>query len=91
MQYNTKSIANTATLIFSGNQARAGFILHNAGSQDIYLGGDSSVASSTGIPIAPGEKILADGSSAYNGTLYGIVASGTADLRFMEWGENDVG
>lgn len=90
MQFNTVSVANTATLIFSSSLARAGYILHNASSVDVYLGGDSTVTTSNGIPLAPGEKVFADGDGKYSGALYGIVASGTADMRFFEWGENEL-
>lgn len=90
MQYNTVSVASTATAILTGNAARAGYILHNAGEVNIYLGGNNSVTTSNGTILSPGEKILADGGSAYNGAIWGIVSGGTCDLRFFEWGENDV-
>jgi hypothetical protein len=90
MQFNTVTIANTATQILGASSARGGWIIHNASDQDIYIGGTSSVTTANGIPLASGEKIVADGPAAWNGALHGIVASGTADLRYFEWGENDV-
>lgn len=90
MRFGALSVTDSATLIFSGSAARGGYIIHNASAVTIYIGGTSSVTTSNGIPLAATEKILADGPAAYNGSLYGIVASGTADLRYLEWGENDI-
>lgn len=89
--YNTVSVAATATVILPTSKNRAGWSVHNVSTSTIYLGTDSSVTATTGLPILAGEKILADGAYSWRNTLYGIVTTGSAqEVRYMEWGLNEI-
>jgi hypothetical protein len=82
----TKSTAavaptSTALLALAANTSRLNAVLYNNGVQTIYLGVDNTVTTSTGQPLAPGCALYdSDSSDAW----YGIVASGTGDLRVTE-------
>lgn len=82
------SVANTATRLDSTTKDRAKgrdseIALYNAGAVTVYLG-KSDVTTSTGVPLAAGaywsETLDADS------VLYGIVASGTCEVRVRETG-----
>ena len=83
------TVASTATKILSLDRAKAGWIICNMGSSTVYLGA-AGVTTATGVPLDPTEKVASDGNTEYEGELYGIVASGTADVRVMEWGEGEI-
>jgi hypothetical protein len=83
------SVASTATLVLSSNRSKAGWILANAGSATVYLGG-SGVTTATGVPLEPSEKLTSDGGTEYEGDLYAICASGTVNVRVLEWGEGEI-
>jgi len=58
----------------------------NNGTAIIYVGFDSSVSASNGIPILPsGNYINTSDGECYKSSWYGITASLTSDLRFEEW------
>jgi hypothetical protein len=58
----------------------------------IYLGEDSSVTAANGFPLEAKERIIYENpgeitalpTGVYRGPLYGIVAGGTADLRYID-------
>jgi hypothetical protein len=83
MAYAAVSVTTTATLIRAAKSGRESLTVQNlAAATDVYVGPDSSVTTSNGLKIAQ-----AGGSANYNeytGALYGIVASGTADVRYAE-------
>lgn len=87
MSYGAISIGNTATLILPANNARKGCLIgNNSGSVVLYVGPDSAVTSSTGMPVATGATFQnSDLDAAWRGDIYGIVASSTADIRYWEW------
>lgn len=83
------SVTTAATVLVAYNSERIGLIIDNQGSQTLYIGTDSSDTTASGITLAAGDKMIFDfdgGASQYffqNG-LWGIVASGTCDVRVME-------
>lgn len=84
--YNTVTVqSNAATLIIAANTWRAGLTIYNNGSVTVYVGTDSSVATSTGIPILAGGNYDFLGYQVYKGVIYGLAASATADVRYLEW------
>jgi hypothetical protein len=57
--------------------------IYNNGSVTVYIGFTSSVTTSNGFPLAAGASMSFE--FGYSGdALYGIVASGTADVRVLE-------
>lgn len=84
--YNTVSITGTAGILIAANPNRKGLLVRNNGTQIVYLGYDSSVTSSNGFPLSPQDTIETSNLLAgYRGVLYAISASGTQDIRYMEW------
>lgn len=75
------SVASTATQIVASRTGRAYEIVTNTGTTDIYLGG-SGVTTSTGTLLV-GIK-GASVAIPFQGALYGIVASGTANVTSAE-------
>ena len=86
MAYGSKTITTNATLIADASTARHSIVISNAGSNIVYIGPDSSVTTSNGIPLQPDSIWDADsgGVKLYMGAFYAIVASGTSDIRYWE-------
>lgn len=61
---------------------RRALVVHNNGSNTIFLG-DSTVTTSTGLPLAANEKIAFDVQNNPNVVVYAI-AGGNTDVRVME-------
>lgn len=80
VDYGNTACTTTATLIMAANYERKGFVIQ-ATDGTVYLGDDSSVTTSTGFPLATGQSFS---SSAFLGTVYGITASGTVNVRRWE-------
>lgn len=86
MGFNTKivTIGSDATSILSANTNQKKRVLKNNGSHTLYLGSDSSITSSIGFPVAPGEEFAFND---YNGVLYGILNvtnSDTVNVQVLE-------
>lgn len=82
------SVATTATRLDAttdGDDSISGqaIAVYNNGASTVYCGG-SSVTTSNGLPIAAGTAWSFDLSIADQ--LYGIVASGTVEVRVIETG-----
>lgn len=81
------SVTTTATRLDSTSESDSvsgsDIVVYNAGSNPVYLG-KSDVTTANGIPLAAGAywAETLDGASA----LYGIVASGTEEVRVRETG-----
>jgi len=85
--YNAVSVGSTATLIMAANNERKGCVIFNNGTNTIYLGMDSAVTSSTGLPILANATFSNSNLQAlWRGAIYAITASSTSDVRFWEWG-----
>lgn len=72
----------TATLIKASAAGRKAISIKNAGTVVVYLGGANTVTTSTGWSLDPGETWSDD---VYTGDWYGITASGTGDIRVIEF------
>ena len=74
------SVGTTATLIATGSSAGGGTTVevYNTDTDTVWLGDSTVTVGSVGVPLVP------DGSKAYvlrsGDSLYGRVASGTADI-----------
>lgn len=84
MSASAVTVSTTATLIVDpGDLATVGrdgtTYIHNIGTNDVFVGTDEDVTTSTGMPIAPGEKVGFRGRSG--GSIYGIVAAATEPVR----------
>lgn len=82
------SVADTATAIDTSSESddRSGssIAIFNNGSATVYLG-DSDVTTATGYPLGEGEHFACD-LGATTERIYGIVASGTVEVRVLEVG-----
>jgi hypothetical protein len=61
---------------------RQGFMLQNLGPSDLYIGA-STVTTATGVKV-PSGSTFSEPALGPHVTIYGIVASSTADVRVME-------
>ena len=78
--YGNAACTTSATSILAANYERKGFVIQ-ATDGTVYIGDDSSVTTSSGFPLATGQSFS---SSAFLGTVYGITASGTVNVRYWE-------
>lgn len=78
---DTVTVGTTPTLLMAGATGTRTIYLHVVGNTTIYIGG-ATVTTTAGLATekhtTPIPIVLRDGDS-----LYGIVASGTADMRVM--------
>lgn len=78
----TVSVADTATKIVERKPKRQILLLHNNGSQTVFLGFSATDCdTATGMPLLEDTYIKFLGKSD---PLWGIVASGTCDLRVWD-------
>lgn len=82
------TVTTTATRLDSDNdnddaQVGQAFCLYNNGAATVYIGG-SGVTTAAGYPLAAGEHMTFDVSNA--DLTFGIVASGTVEVRVLETG-----
>lgn len=86
--YGNKTITTSATLILAANAQRQEFrITNNTVTQDSFIGFDSNLTTSNGLPLYANqtrEEQRNGGSRCWLGDIYGIVAANTADIRFWE-------
>lgn len=78
--------SGTATLVIPTNSSRLSLIIFNNGSSFIYLGGDPSITSQTGLPIDSGNSYYEDsgGQRTYLGPYYITSENSTNDVRYWE-------
>ena len=89
----TVSIANTATSIIAKNSGRGSLVIENVdASKTVFWGVDNTVTTANGMQLLAGERMIwtYDGDFEasrffYRGAFFGIVASGTADVRVQEF------
>jgi len=74
-------ILTTATLLVSARATRRDLLVRNVGSDTVYLGADNTVTTSTGFPLDTGSCMTFEN---FIGTLYGIVATTTSNVRVAE-------
>lgn len=77
------SVGTSATELPGDPQAdRTGLILQNLGAADLYIGGED-VTAATGVKLVSGQ-VFSSEAFGERVSIYGITASGTADVRVME-------
>jgi hypothetical protein len=82
--YAAVSVGNTATDIVGTDLAnRTSIIIQNLSNKKVYIGLDSSVTTSNGLELGIGDSIEVEAGAGLN--WHGIVGSGTADVRYMEF------
>lgn len=76
----------TPQLIIAANTKRQELIItNNSTSPDAFIGPDTTFTSSTGLPLYAGQtRERSRGFSIWLGDVYGVTASGTADIRVWE-------
>ena len=85
--YGVISVGTNATLILAANNERKGSLIFNNSNQTVFLGMDTSVTTSNGLPlVASGTFNNSGQNEVWKGAIYGIVAGTTADCRFWEFG-----
>ena len=77
----TVAIGTTAAVVLAPNAARKSCLICNTGAATVYLGPNSSVTTTTGVPLASGDRLPDDASLD---AWYGITASGSAALIVVE-------
>lgn len=88
MDFGAVTVTDVVTQIMTPNNSRRAYVIANNGSQTMYLGFSSTITSSTGIPLLPGEKFENGGyQDAWASDIYGICATGlSVDCRYLSWG-----
>ena len=82
--YGTVTIGGTAAVIKAANSQRKSILVQNVHASNVlYIGDDSSVATTTGIRLIAGESIEIND---YNGPVYGIASAAGTDVRYLEVG-----
>lgn len=79
--FGTVSIGTSAVLVVDARSRRDDVIIQNVHASNVlYLGPNSTVATSTGIKLAAGESV----SVPSRGSIYGIASGASTDVRFWE-------
>lgn len=71
----------TATLLLAANANRVSALFTNNGAGTVYVGPTSAVTTATGHPVATGQPFSDNSTTS---AWYGIMASGTGDVRVTE-------
>lgn len=83
--YNTVTVATSATAILTAKNERRGMVIYNNGANTVYIGFDTSVTTSNGLPILPQSSFELNGDRCWRGSVYGVSTSVTDDVRYWEW------
>jgi hypothetical protein len=79
--YGNVSIGTAAAVLVAARQARESVLIkNNHASQILYLGGNSSVTSSNGLPLAAGESVRVETRQV----VYAIASGASTDVRYFE-------
>ncbi len=82
------TVTTSPTLVMASRGRRQGYTIQNNSTSAVYYGPDENITTANTIFIPAGGYInMSDKKGMWRGTVYGVVASGTADVRFWEWGE----
>ena len=80
LSHGAVSVGTSAVVIRNVTSGRISLVVQNLGAVPIFVGG-SSVSAANGIRIAAGG---AASDFVVDASIYGIAASGTCDVRWME-------
>lgn len=79
--YGAVSIGATAAVLVAARQQRESVLIkNNHASQILYLGGDSSVLTTTGLPLAAGESVRIESKNV----IYAIASGASTGVRYFE-------
>jgi len=80
------SVGTSATELIGANDQRIKLTIQNLDSGEIYYGEDNTVTAANGIKLAAAASVEEefDGHKWYQGAVWAIVSSGTADVRVWE-------
>lgn len=81
------STSSGGQVILNPRTRRSSVIIRNEGTATVFIGGASPDADGTSLTMSTGFPLDADQSLSFDdltGPLYGVVASGTADIRVLE-------
>jgi len=89
MATSAVSVGTSATSLVAENFERIYLTINNQSAVEVFLGDVSNVTTSSGIGLAAGAQLTFkyDGSIPqffFQGQLWGVVTSSTADVRVME-------
>jgi len=86
MAYNTVTVTTTATEIVPANtQRRSLTIVNTSESIIVYIGSDNLITTSNAIPLYETQTRDQDRiPEGYLGPVFGIVGTGTSDVRYWE-------
>ena len=82
--YGSVSVGVTATEIVPANPDRIALIITIKDNVQVFLGLDNGVTIANGVPFKQDDVLEIDQENLYTGAIFGIVASGSAGVRFME-------
>jgi len=80
MNYGNITVTTSATLIKATNASRKSIVIRNYGSAALFIGGNNSVTTANGFEVPASQSIYIKDTDE----VYGIVASGTLDVRYLE-------
>lgn len=79
--YGNVSIGASAALVVAARQTRESVVIkNNHASQILYLGSNTSVTTSNGLPLIAGESVRLKAKQA----IYGIASGASTDVRYFE-------
>lgn len=82
IQAKTVSVTNAATQLTDTVLSRESLLIENNGPVTVYVG-NSDVTAATGFPIAVNAS-LSDSNPVFTGMWFGIVSSGSSDVRIID-------
>lgn len=85
MAFGAVSVTTSATRIVENNAKRSNLTISNASFVDVFIGPDNTVTTANGIPLHGAQTRDQDKiAEGWQGDVWGIVETGTADVRFWE-------
>jgi len=82
------TVTTTPTMILPGRGRRIGFIFQNRSGSEIFIGPDTSITITNTVSLLAGGYLNESAKvGLFRGPIFGVVDSGTAEIRFWEWGE----
>lgn len=84
--YGNLSIGTSSSIVIVSDNARKAAIIYNNGSAVVYLGMDSTVTTTNGLPILPQASLeTANRYGGWRGDIYAISGSPSQDIRYWYW------
>lgn len=74
------SVTSTQTSIRATDATRTSLVIQNLGPSDLYIG-ETGVTTANGFLVSVGDSM---GDIQFTGQIFGITASGTADVRYWD-------